>query len=67
VENRPVGIHVFHANTPKNREILYIECRYKGKENNESNQTEAVQKKAEMAKKDIDWRPGEERDQLETK
>jgi hypothetical protein len=51
---------VFHANAPKNREILYIECRYKGKENNESNQTEAVQKKkAETAKTEINWRLGD--------
>lgn len=51
---------MFHANAPKNREILYIECRYKGKENNESNQTEAVQKKkAETAKTEINWRLGD--------
>jgi len=44
---------VFHANAPKHREILYTQCRYKDKENNESNQTEAVQKKAEIAKIEI--------------
>ena len=56
MENRPVGIYVFNANAPKNWEMLYTECRYKDKESNESNQTEAVRKKAEMAKKEINWR-----------
>ena len=41
-------------------EILYTESRYKGKENNESNQTEAVQKKkAELEKTKINWRLGD--------